>query len=290
MINIICTSQAEHLVKLLKKDKKNFRIIKNGKNKDKKRYFPDGEIYARLEGIKNPEGRTIVIHSGMPRPNDGLMELKMVLEILKERSIKPEVFFTYFAYGMQDHADQAGALNTAENILKELTTYYAVQKIWTVDAHFWGRDFTNNYPIKNLSAVDLLKAEAQKTNPDMVFITPDVGSQRRTGISGVEKQRLNSFETQMKEESGQWLSSAVKDRNVGVVDDLLETGGTMAKFYDECKSREAKKVVALITHGVLPKGIKRIAEKYDGLYLTNTIKNKSANIDISGLINEVLRG
>jgi ribose-phosphate pyrophosphokinase len=218
------------------------------------------------------------------------MELKMVLEIFKERGVRPEVFFTYFAYGMQDHADQDGALNAAENILKELTAYYAVQKIWTVDAHFWGRDFTANYPIKNLSAVDLLKAEALKNDPDMVFITPDMGSQRRTGIAGVEKQRLNSFETQMKEESGEWLTNAVNNKNIGVVDDLLETGGTMAKFYDECKSRGAKKVAALITHGVLKKGIKRIAGKYDALYLTNTIKSKSANINVSGLISEVLRG
>ncbi|MFA6106282.1 MAG: hypothetical protein WC745_01270 [Patescibacteria group bacterium] len=284
MVNIITTSQAEHLGKSLKKDKKNFKVFFVGKNKDKKQYFPDGEIYARLPDIKTLEGKTIVLHSGMPRPNDGLVELKMVLEILKENHIQPEVFFSYFAYGMQDHADQDGAINAAENILKELVHYYAVQKIWTVDAHFWGRDFTNNYPIKNLSAVEILKQAALKDNPDMVFITPDMGSQRRTGIAGVEKERLNSFETRMKEKSADWLSETVNDKDIGVIDDLLETGGTMTKFYDECKSRGAKKVSALITHGVLKKGIKRIAEKYDGLYLTNTIKNKQANIDISGLI------
>ncbi len=289
MLNIITTTQAEHLGKFLKKDKKNFKVFKIGKNKDKKRYFPDGEIYARIPEVKTMSGRTVIIHSGMPRPNDGLVELKMVLEILKESNVQPEVFFSYFAYGMQDHADQDGAINAAENILKELVHYYAVQKIWTVDAHFWGRDFTNNYPIKNLSAVEILKQAALKDNPGMIFITPDMGSQRRTGIAGVEKQRLNSFETKMKEESADWLSETVSGKDIGVVDDLLETGGTMAKFYDECKSRGAKKVSALITHGVLKKGIKRIAEKYDSLYLANTIKNKSANINISELISDNLK-
>lgn len=275
--------------KLLKKDKNNFKVIKLGKNKDKKRYFPDGEIYARLPEVKSLSGRTIVLHAGMPDPNDSLIELKMVLEILKQNNIQSEVFFTYFPYGMQDHCDQDGAINMAENIIKELTQYYAVQKIWTVDAHFFGREFTANYPNENLSAVDIIKQTAQKDTPDMVFITPDMGSQRRTGILGVEKERINSFETKMKDESADWLSETVNGKNIGVVDDLLETGGTMDKFYDECKKRGAQKVVALITHGVLKKGIVRIKSKYDALYLTNTIKNKEANIDITELIAQSLK-
>ncbi|MFA6171831.1 MAG: ribose-phosphate diphosphokinase [Patescibacteria group bacterium] len=290
MVNIIAASQAEHLAKFLKKDKKNFRIFKLGKNKDKKRYFPDKEIYARLPDIKKLEGRTVVLHSGMPNPNDGLIELKMVLEILRETQVGPiEVFFTYFPYGMQDHADQDGALNYAECLIKELTAYYAVHKIYTVDAHFWGRDFAKNYPIENISGVSLLKEAALKENPDMIFITPDMGSQRRTGIEGVLKERINSHETHMKEESADWLADTVSGKNVGVVDDLLETGGTMAKFYDECKKAGAKKVIALITHGVLKKGIKRIASTYDALYLTNTIRSKEANIDMSQLIGDTIK-
>ena len=76
----------------------------------------------------------------------------------------------------------------------------------------------------------------------------------------------------------------VKGKNVGVVDDLVETGGTMCRAYDFCKDNGAKKVLALITHGVLPEGISRIKEKYDDLFLTNTINRPEANVDISGLV------
>lgn len=287
MINLIATDQAAHLGRIIKKDKKNFKVFFVGKNKDKKRFFPDGETYARLPDIENITGRTVILHSGSPKPNDGLIELKMVLQILKEKKISPiEIFFAYFPYGMQDHTDQPGAINFAEDLIKELVNYYNIQKIYTIDAHFWGREWVENYPLENISAVNLLKEKAQKNNSNVVFITPDMGAERRTGIKGVEKKRINSFETQIKE--ADWLAEMVKGKDMGVIDDLLETGGTLAKIYDECKKNQANKIIALITHGVLKKGIKGIEEKYDGLYLTNTIKQKAANVDISSLITEKL--
>ena len=71
---------------------------------------------------------------------------------------------------------------------------------------------------------------------------------------------------------------------IGVVDDILETGGTLDRFYTECKKLGAKKLIVLITHGTLSSGISRIQKKYSKLYLTNTVRQKQANIDITDLI------
>jgi len=90
---------------------------------------------------------------------------------------------------------------------------------------------------------------------------------------------LNSFRVR-------FFSSKIdfKNKIVGVVDDLVETGGTLLRFYDFAKKSGAKKVIALITHGVLAEGISKINRKYSKLYLTNTIGQKEANIDITELI------
>jgi len=65
---------------------------------------------------------------------------------------------------------------------------------------------------------------------------------------------------------------------------MIKTGGTLLKFYEIAEKLEAKKIIALVTHGVMPVGISKIKKKYSKLYLTNTIKQKEANIDIIDLI------
>ena len=72
------------------------------------------------------------------------------------------------------------------------------------------------------------------------------------------------------------------------MDDIIETGGTMDRFYDKCLEYGAKELVALVTHGVLPSGIEKIKNKYSHLYLTNSIDQPEANVDISKIILEVL--
>lgn len=286
MINIVCTSQADHLGRKLRKNS-GFKVFFLEKNRDGKRYFPDGELYAKLNSANKIVGRTIILHSGSPKPQDGIVELKMTLDILREAGSKNlEVFFAYFPFGMQDHITDEGETNVAENLVKELVSYYKVKKIYTIDAHFWGRDWLKKYPLVNFSAVDLLKKEVETDYSDLVYLAPDAGSEMRTGIKGAKKKRLNSFTTEYT--GNDWLEQKVKNKNVAVVDDLLETGGTMCRFYDECKKYGAKDVVAVITHGVLKKGIRRVKEKYSKLYLSNTIKQKEAKIDACDLITEVL--
>lgn len=280
-INIIPTSSAEHIGKLLK-DKKDVNVIFPDKNKEGKNYFPDGEVYMRLSKVNELSGRTVIIHSGAPNPNRGLVELEMLLEIVsKSKTEQIEVFFTYFPYGMQDNIFREGETNAAKNIIEKITRYYGVRRIYTIDAHFEGDTWEKMYPITNISALSSLKKAASKDYPDAVYLAPDSGCQRRTGLKGTEKIRTDSYMTET--QSNEEFRSTVKDKMVGVVDDLLETGGTLDSFYDESMKYGAKGVFALITHGVLPQGIERIQNKYAKLYMTNTI-DRNANVDISDLI------
>ena len=80
----------------------------------------------------------------------------------------------------------------------------------------------------------------------------------------------------------------LKGKVVAVVDDLIETGGTLVKFREIAKKSGVKKIIALITHGLIPSGVRKIKKKYSKLYLTNTINRKESNIDLTDLILETI--
>ena len=277
-IVIIPTLKVKHLTGILAKK---FKILLPGLNKNGESYFPNGEVYVRIPKIARIKNkRVIVLHSGAPEPNKGLIELELILQILKDNKIKPEIFFTYFPYGMQDKIFEKGETNVAESLVEKLTNYYEVKKIYTIDAHFGGRKWVKKYPIINISAVPLLIEKAKKDfGEDVLFLSPDIGGERRTKILGFKKKRLSSFNVEI-------FSSRLnlKGKIVAVVDDVIKTGGTLLKFYKIAKKSGANKVIALATHGVLRDGISKIKKKYSKLYLTNTIKQKESNIDITELI------
>jgi len=282
---LIPTSAVEHLAKNILARAKTFKVILPGLHEDGKRYFPNGEVYTKISEVnKLRNKRVIVLHSGMPKPNKGLIELELILQILKDNQIKPGVFFTYFPYGMQDKVFEKGETNVAENLIKKLVNYYKVKKIYIIDAHFEGRNWVKKYPIVNVSAVPILIEKAKRDfAKNILFLSPDIGGKRRTGISGMRKKRIDSNRVEFLS-----LPKNLKGEVVGIVDDLLETGGTLLKAFQQCKKNGAKKIVALVTHGVLPSGITRIKKRYSKLYLTNTIKQKGSNIDITDLILETI--
>jgi len=274
---LIPTSTVKHLIKNILVKTRGFQVVFSDLSQGRKRYFPDGEIYMRLapKWIKRLRGqrkRVIVLHSGAPRPNEGLVELELILQILKDNQIKPiEIFFTYFPYGMQDKVFEKGETNTAENLIEKLVNFYRVRKIYIIDPHFEGRKWVKKYPIESISAVPILINRAKKDfGENILFLSPDIGGRRRTGFKAMEKERISPYQIKM-------LAPKIsfKGRIIGVIDDLIKTGGTLLKFSEIAKKAGAKKVIALITHGVIPSGVQKIKKKYSKLYLTNTIKHCS---------------
>jgi len=285
-MEIIPTLNSEYLAKDLEKNS-DFHVNYIQKNKDGKRFFPDGEIYMRIGGIKNQKGKVVVLHSGAPNPNDGLVELEFVLNFLRDNKIKNlELFVTYFPYSRQDKVFEKGELNMAESLVKRWTKVYGVKKIYVIDAHFIGEKWIKKYPIIDVCAHKTLIEIVRVKYPEIVFVTPDLGSRRRTKISGVSKKRENSYNVEIFHDDE--FKKAVNGKIVGVVDDMIETGGTLVRINEKCKELGAIKLIALITHGVLESGINKVAQNYDELFLTNSINCKNANVNILNLITNTL--
>lgn len=285
---IIPTIRAEHLTSLMKIRKgSSWSIVKPLGNKEGQRFFPGGEVYVRLpEEVLSVAGRVVILHSGMPDPNGGLVELEMILSVFKRARKTVEIFFANFPYARQDHAFNLGETNAVKDLLNKLVDYYHVEHIYVLDAHFAGHDWVARYPLTLVSALPLLEQAAEKDFPEVKYLAPDIGSQRRTKLKGTTKTRTDSFNTTI--QSNKTFGKSVRGKLVGAVDDLVSTGGTMAGFAVLCLKHRAKGAVALVTHGVLVEGIKRLATVYDKLYLTNSIERGDANVDVSGLILQII--
>ena len=303
MTTIIPTSTSEHIGTRLKE--LGASVIFPDKNKDNKNVFPDGEIYTRISNIKKLSGkRAVVLHSGMPDPNKGLIELFSVLRTLnapieskelsekkfEHKKIEPpaqiEVFFLYFPYGMQDKIFQTGEANMAQHIFDILVNYYNVKRIYAVDLHCTGADWLADYPVVSISAeAEILSAMKKDGLTDIVQVAPDLGSQMRLGITGFDKKRKNSFEVDMQASA----KIDVAGKVAVVWDDLIETGGTMARAKDKLLEMGAKKVFAAATHGVMPEGVERIKKEYKTLYLSNTVASPHSNVDVSGVVLEAVK-
>jgi len=228
--------------------------------------------------------RVIVLHSGAPGPNDGLVELELLLQILKENELSPELFFTYFPYSRQDKIFETGETNVAENLIKKLMNYYLVKKIFVIDAHFGEREWVKKYPLINISAIPLLMERAKKDfGENILFLATDKGGRERFKIPGFDKLRRSSFEIELK--ISKELVNSMKGKIVGIVDDILGTGGTLLKARKLARKSGAKRIIALVSHPLLKEGILKIKKEFGKVYFTNTIfQPKIPQIDITELI------
>lgn len=283
MINLVLTSKANHLAKKLKKIK-GLNVILSKKNKDGNSFFPDGEQYSRLDYRDFKKGKIVVVHSGAPNPDSGLMELEMLLSIivsgLKEKTI--EVFFTYFPYSRQDKKFRSGELNMARWIIEKLIKNYKISRIYAIDAHFYGRSWVKHYPFINVSTLELFKKIIGVKYPGLSCLAPDIGSQRRAKIKGFKKDRQNSHEVSLQNLSP--MKNLIEEKNILIIDDIIETGGTIVKTCQELKKIGARKIIVGVTHGVLAQGINRVKESCDDLYFTNSIRAELDSLDISKIV------
>jgi len=277
-VNLIVTDFASHLGKKIAHNS-NFNVLFVEKNHEEERYFPDGEIYVRL-ALEKLSGRTVILHAGGPKPNEGLIELEIILSILKKTNITPEIFFSYFPYAMQDKVFRYGETDFVFNALEKFLRFYKARKISIIDPHFVIPK--NLSLVEGISVTNLLIQAAKKDFPDIIFLAPDRGSALRTGLLYLKKKRLDSYRVEFEIDDA--LKAKIKGKTVAIVDDILETGGTLLKIHEHLKAAGAKKIVAIVTHAVLKEGIEKVRAKFNKLYYTNSVDQSGAAVDISGLI------
>ncbi|MBQ1302666.1 MAG: ribose-phosphate pyrophosphokinase [Firmicutes bacterium] len=239
--------------------------------------FSDGEISVSIN--ETVRGREIfVIQSTCDPVNNNLMELLITLEALKRASAgRINVVIPYYGYARQDRKAKARDPITAKLVADLLETAGA-NRIITMDLHAAQIQGYFNVPVDHLLGAPILTKYFMNLNlEDAVVVSPDLGSVTRARamaepmdvpIAIVDKRRPRPNVSEIMNIIGD-----IEDKNVILLDDMIDTAGTITNAANAMKEMGAKKVYACATHGVLSgKAIERIeASAISELVLLNTI-------------------
>ena len=268
------------------------------------RKFADGEIYVEIN--ENIRGNSIFIIQSISSPaNDNLMELLLCIDALKRSSAKNiTAVIPYFGYARQDRK-VVPRTSISAKLVSNLITKAGADRIVTVDLHAGQIQGFFDIPVDNLFATPIFARHVRKKikSKKIICVAPDVGGTERAralgkllnvGLAIVDKRRPKPGQSQVMNIIGD-----VKDKTCIIVDDIIDSGGTIVNAAEALKKRGAKEVYVYITHGVLSgDAVKKIKNsKIKNLVITDTIDNggKTKNVKnievlpISGLMGEAIK-
>ena len=268
------------------------------------RKFSDGEIYVEIN--ENIRGNSIFIVQSISSPaNDNLMELLLCIDALKRSSAKNiTAVIPYFGYARQDRK-VVPRTSISAKLVSNLITKAGADRVVTVDLHAGQIQGFFDIPVDNLFATPIFARHARKKikSKKIVCVAPDVGGTERAralgkllnvGLAIVDKRRPKPGQSQVMNVIGD-----VKGQTCIIVDDIIDSGGTIVNAAKALKAKGAKEVFVYITHGVLSgDAVKKIKNSViKNLVITDTIDNleKIRNVKnievlpISGLIGEAIK-
>ena len=268
------------------------------------RKFSDGEIYVEIN--ENIRGNSIfIIQSSSSPANDNLMELLLCIDALKRSSAKIiTAVIPYFGYARQDRK-VVPRTSISAKLVSNLITKAGADRVVTVDLHAGQIQGFFDIPVDNLFATPIFARHARKKikSKKIVCVAPDVGGTERAralgkllnvGLAIVDKRRPKPGQSQVMNVIGD-----VKGQTCIIVDDIIDSGGTIVNAAKALKAKGAKEVFVYITHGVLSgDAVKKIKNSViKNLVITDTIDNSEKirnvkNIEvlpISGLIGEAIK-
>ena len=276
------------------------KISKHLKNKlvnSSIRKFSDGEIYIEIN--ENIRGNSIFIIQGISSPaNDNLMELLLCIDALKRSSAKNiTAVIPYFGYARQDRKIVPRTSISAK-LVSNLITKAGADRIVTVDLHAGQIQGFFDIPVDNLFATPIFSRHIKRKikTKNLICVAPDVGGVERAralgrkldiGLAIIDKRRPAPGKSQVMNVIGN-----VKGKTCIIVDDIIDSGGTIVNATNALIKRGAKEVHVYITHGVLSgEAVEKIKKsKIKNLVVTDTIDNsdkvkKSRNIEILSISN-----
>ena len=252
--------------------------------------FSDGEIYVEVN--ENIRGNSIFIIQSVSSPaNDNLMELLLCIDALKRSSAKNiTAVIPYFGYARQDRKVGPRTPISAKLIADILTTA-GIDRLLTIDLHAGQIQGFFDIPVDNLYAAPVITKDIIKNykNRDLVIISPDVGGVvRARGIAKringdlaiVDKRRDKANESEVMNIIGD-----INNRDCIIVDDIVDTAGTLCNAAEALIDAGAKSVSAYISHGVLSgPAIERIKNsKLNELVITDSIAPSKLILDASNI-------
>lgn len=269
--------------------------------------FSDGEVNVSYE--ENIRGQDVFIVQSTSTPvNDNLMELMVMIDAAKRSSAKRiTAVMPYFGYARQDRKSASRTPITAKLVANLLTTAGA-DRVLTMDLHAGQIQGFFDIPVDDLTSRMVFAKDIRNTldinggRPPIVFVSPDAGGAVRArkfadafhgDIAIVDKRRPAPGKSEVMS-----LIGEVKDKHAILVDDIIDSGGTLCNAAEAIIDAGALSVRAYITHGVLSgSACTRVSESaLEELVVTDTIANrcpdhirKIRQVSVGSLFGEAMR-
>jgi len=239
--------------------------------------FKDGEIYVQIkENVRATD--VFVIQSTCHPGNDNLMELLIMIDAFKRASAdRITAVIPYYGYARQDRKDKPRVPITSR-LVADLLTAAGASRILTMELHAQQIVGFFNIPVDQLKAKPVMLESIKALNiPDLIIVAPDAGAVERareyadkldTDIAIMDKKRDEANKADILHVIGD-----VKDKNAFLVDDMVDTGGTLIKSAHALIEKGAKSIYAACTHPVLSdNAVKNIEDSpIEKLIVSNTI-------------------
>ncbi|MEO8505485.1 MAG: ribose-phosphate pyrophosphokinase [Acidobacteriota bacterium] len=238
--------------------------------------FSDGEIFCQID--ENVRGSDIFVVQPTCHPvNENLIELLIMLDAFKRSSAsRVTAVIPYYGYARQDKKDQPRVPITAK-LVADLISAAGADRILTMDLHASQIQGFFDVPVDHLFAAPvLLDAIRELEIPDLVIVSPDAGGveraraiakRLRAGLAILDKRRTGPNEAEVMHVIGE-----VSGRNVLIIDDIIDTAGTLTKAIAALRKEGAQRILAAGVHGVLSgPAIDRImSSPLEQVLITNT--------------------
>ena len=280
------------------------KYLKNRLVRSSIKKFSDGEIYIEIN--ENIRGNSIFVIQSVSSPaNDNLMELLLCIDALKRSSAKNiTAVIPYFGYARQDRK-VVPRTSISAKLVSNLITKAGADRVVTIDLHAGQIQGFFDIPVDNLFATPIFARHVRKKikNKNLICVAPDVGGTERAralgkflnaGLAIIDKRRPAPGKSEVMNVIGN-----VKGKTCIIVDDIIDSGGTIVNAANALTDRGAKEVHVYITHGVLSgKAVQKIkSSKIKRLVITDTIDNSdklkgAKNIEIltiSQLVGEAIK-
>lgn len=267
--------------------------------------FSDGEITIEIQ--ENVRGKDVFIIQPTCVPtNDNIMEVLLMADALRRSSAgRITAVIPYYGYARQDRRVRSARVPISAKVVADMLQTAGVDRVLTVDLHADQIQGFFNIPMDNIYGSPILLDDIEKQDyENLMVVSPDVGGVVRAraiakqlddaDLAIIDKRRPQANEAQVMHIIGD-----VTDRTCVLVDDMVDTAGTLCKAADALKQFGAKKVVAYCTHPVLSgSALVNIANsQLDELVVTDTIPltdearacGKIRQLTLAGLLAESIR-
>jgi ribose-phosphate pyrophosphokinase len=238
--------------------------------------FSDGETFVQIE--ENVRGSDVFVVQPTSNPvNDNLMELLILLDSLKRSSAsRVTAVIPYYGYARQDKKDKPRVPITAK-LVADLISRAGADRVLTMDLHADQIQGFFDVPVDHLFAAPvILDAVRELHIPNLVVVSPDAGGVERAraiakrvgaGLAIIDKRRTAPNTAEVMH-----LIGDVEGCNALVVDDIIDTAGTLTKTVEALKAKGAERVLAAGVHGILSgPALQRLADSpVEAVLITNT--------------------